>query len=111
MLNNMKRTRPSEYGVCAALPSVQQVSIVIDLLELANDVQGVVDFVTDFIFPREVGYVGIFAPQTSSVKGTMPNKLAFVEAVIKKHYTIILTSVEQTMTVFKGFVCFGVFHV
>ena len=102
ILNNLKRTRPSEYGVCSALPSVQQLSLVIDLYEVANDVQGVVDLITDLIYPREVGYVGIFAPQTSAVKGTMPNKLAYVVAVIRKHYTIILTSTEQTITIFKG---------
>lgn len=102
VLNNVKRTRPSEYGVCAALPSVQQLSLVIDLFEGANDIQGVVDLITDFIYPREVGYVGLFAPQTSAVKGTMPNKLAFVVAVIRKHYTVILTSTEQTLTIFRG---------
>ena len=85
------------------MPSVQQLSLVINLFEGANDIQGVVDVITDFIYPREVGYVGIYAPQTSAVKGTMPNKLAFVVAVIRKHYTVILTSVEQTITIFKGY--------
>ena len=91
-----------EYGVCCAIPSVQQLALVIDLYELANDIQGVVELVSDFIYPREVGYAGIYAPQTSTVKGTMPNKLAYVVAVIRKHYAIILTSVEQTITIFKG---------
>ena len=102
ILNNLKRTRPSEYGVCCPKPSVQQLALVIDLYELANDIQGVVELVCDFIYPREVGYGGIYAPQTSTVKGTMPTKLAYVVAVIRKHYAVILTSVEHTITIFKG---------
>ena len=102
ILTNLKRTRPSEYGVCSAIPSVQQFALVMELYELANDIQGVVEIVTDFIYPREVGYAGIYAPQTSTVKGTMPSKLAYVVAVIRKHYPVILTSMEHTITIFKG---------
>ncbi len=102
VLNHQKFTRPSEYGVCAALPNVRQLSLVIDLLQLSNDIQGIVDLITEFIFPREVGYIGVFAPQTSSVRGTMPTKLTLVESLIRKYMVVILTSAEQTTTIFKG---------
>ena len=101
ILQNLKQSRPSEYGICASLPSIYQLAFVLDLFEIAGDIQGLINFTVEFISPREVGYM-IPHPQTSSVKGTLPTKLTLIVALLRKYYSSILTSAEQTCVVFRG---------
>ncbi|XP_047130115.1 mediator of RNA polymerase II transcription subunit 12-like protein isoform X2 [Hydra vulgaris] len=99
-VKKMKQAFPSKYGIISEFPSSQQLLLLFDLLEMAGNIQELLDFLGFFVARQENTY---FSQQDGILlQHCEPSKLLIVIAIIHKYFKCILNSSELTATIFKG---------
>ena len=102
IVQNMKEKLPTQYGFCCEVPSIHQLSLLFDLLEISGNIQGLLEFLGFFVEHREHLFIASQSVDGSFVRGKEPSKLLLVVSLIRKYYACVLNSSELTGKIFCG---------
>ncbi len=98
----MVPTGSGNYGMSEHFPTYGQLSFIIELYDMCNNIPDLLDFLVELLEIRnEVNY-NPNVPQETSVYGTLPTKSLLVLAALQKHQSILLLESELAIRTFFG---------
>ena len=90
------------YGMSEHFPTYGQLSFVIDLYDMCNNIPDLLEFLVELLEVRnEVNY-NPNVPQETSVYGTLPTKSLLVLAALQKNQAVLLLDHELALRTFFG---------